>query len=63
LQFIQEVRRHRAWDAVRIVMVTTETESERVEQAISAGANEYVMKPFTPEVLVAKLSLLEAFEE
>ncbi|MFM7072786.1 MAG: response regulator [Planctomycetota bacterium] len=63
LQFIEEVRRHRGWDPVRIVMVTTETESERVERAISAGANEYVMKPFTPEVLVAKLSLLEAFEE
>jgi two-component system chemotaxis response regulator CheY len=63
LEFIEEVRRHRGWDPVRIVMVTTETESERVERAISAGANEYVMKPFTPEVLVAKLSLLEAFEE
>jgi two-component system chemotaxis response regulator CheY len=63
LEFIEEVRRHRGWDPVRIMMVTTETESERVERAISAGANEYVMKPFTPEVLVAKLSLLEAFEE
>ena len=63
LEFIQAVRRQRTWDAVRIVMVTTETESEQVQRAISAGANEYVMKPFTPEVLVAKLSLLGAFEE
>jgi two-component system, chemotaxis family, chemotaxis protein CheY len=63
LEFIQAVRRERTWDAVRIVMVTTETESEQVQRAISAGANEYVMKPFTPEVLVAKLSLLGAFEE
>ena len=63
LEFIQAVRRERAWDAVRIVMVTTETESEQVQRAITAGANEYVMKPFTPEVLVAKLSLLGAFEE
>jgi two-component system chemotaxis response regulator CheY len=63
LEFIQAVRQQRAWDAVRIVMVTTETESEQVQRAISAGANEYVMKPFTPEVLIAKLSLLGAFEE
>lgn len=63
LQFIQEVRRHRSWDGVRIVMVTTETEAEQVQRALSAGANEYVMKPFTPEVLVAKLSLLGAFED
>jgi two-component system chemotaxis response regulator CheY len=63
LEFIQAVRRERAWDGVRIVMVTTETESEQVQRAISAGANEYVMKPFTPDVLVAKLSLLGAFED
>jgi two-component system chemotaxis response regulator CheY len=63
LEFIQAVRRVRAWDEVRLVMVTTETESEQVERAITAGANEYVMKPFTADVLVAKLSLLGAFEE
>jgi two-component system chemotaxis response regulator CheY len=44
-------------------MVTTETESEQVQRAMTAGANEYVMKPFTSEVLVAKLSLLGVFEE
>ena len=63
LEFIQAVRRDRAWDSVRIVMVTTETESEQVQRAIAAGAIEYVMKPFTPEVLVAKLSLMGAFED
>ena len=63
LEFIQAVRQVRAWDEVRLVMVTTETESEQVQRAITAGANEYVMKPFTAEVLVAKLSLLGAFEE
>jgi two-component system chemotaxis response regulator CheY len=63
LEFIQAVRQQRAWDSVRIVMVTTETESEQVQRAMTAGANEYVMKPFTAEVLVAKLSLLGAFEE
>jgi two-component system, chemotaxis family, chemotaxis protein CheY len=63
LEFIQAVRRVPAWNAVRLVMVTTETESEQVQRAMDAGANEYVMKPFTSEVLVAKLSLLEAFEE
>lgn len=63
LEFIQAVRRERAWDAVQLVMVTTETEAEQVQRAMSAGANEYVMKPFTADVLVAKLSLLGAFEE
>lgn len=63
LEFIQAVRRERVWDTVQLVMVTTETEIEQVQRAISAGANEYVMKPFTPEVLVAKLTMLGAFED
>jgi two-component system chemotaxis response regulator CheY len=63
LEFIQAVRRERVWDPIQLVMVTTETEIEQVQRAISAGANEYVMKPFTPEVLIAKLTMLGAFED
>jgi two-component system chemotaxis response regulator CheY len=63
LEFILAVRREREWDYLRIVMVTTETEIEQVQRAMTAGANEYVMKPFTPEVLVAKLSLLDTFDD
>ncbi|MEO6809561.1 MAG: response regulator [Isosphaeraceae bacterium] len=63
LDFILAVRAQAAFDSVRIVMVTTETEGEQVARALRAGANEYVMKPFTKEVLVAKLSLLDAFRE
>jgi len=61
LEFIKAVRADRAYDPVRIVMVTTETEQEQVVRALAAGANEYVMKPFTKEILVAKLSLLDVF--
>jgi two-component system chemotaxis response regulator CheY len=63
LEFIQAVRAQRAYDPVRILMVTTETESEQVTRALSAGANEYLMKPFTREILVAKLSLMDVFAE
>jgi two-component system chemotaxis response regulator CheY len=61
LEFIKAVRARRDYDAIRIVMVTTETESDQVMRAMTAGANEYVMKPFTKDVLVAKLSMLDAF--
>jgi len=63
LEFIQIVRADRANDPLRIVMVTTETESEQMNRAMAAGANEYVMKPFTKDVLVAKLSMLDVFGE
>ena len=41
----------------------TETEQEQVVRALNAGANEYVMKPFTKDILVAKLNMLDLFEE
>jgi two-component system, chemotaxis family, chemotaxis protein CheY len=59
LEFVQAVRADRTYDLVRIMMVTTETEQEQVLRALTAGANEYLMKPFTKDVLVAKLSLLD----
>jgi len=43
---------------VRILMVTTESSLSNVQQALAAGANEYLMKPFTREALVEKLALL-----
>jgi two-component system chemotaxis response regulator CheY len=45
------------------MMVTTETEQEQVLRALNAGANEYLMKPFTREILVAKLGLLDVLGE
>ena len=62
LDFIRAVRARREYDHVRIVMVTTETEQEQVLRALEAGANEYVMKPFTKEILIAKLSLMDVLE-
>jgi two-component system chemotaxis response regulator CheY len=43
---------------VKILMVTTESSLSNVQQALAAGANEYLMKPFTKEALVEKLALL-----
>jgi two-component system chemotaxis response regulator CheY len=40
------------------MMVTRETEMSRVTTALDAGANEYVMKPFTKEIMADKLALL-----
>ncbi len=38
-----------------IIMVTTEAEKARVIDALKAGANNYVIKPFEPATLVAKI--------
>lgn len=41
---------------VPIIMVTTEAEKHRIIEAIKAGVNNYVVKPFTPELLSAKVN-------
>lgn len=38
-----------------IIMVTTEAEKSRVVEAIKAGVNNYVVKPFTPDVLSERI--------
>lgn len=39
-----------------IIMVTTEAEKSRVIEAIKAGVNNYVVKPFTPDVLSQRIT-------
>jgi two-component system chemotaxis response regulator CheY len=58
IDFVRAVRRHAAYDPMRMMMVTTETELERVASALEEGANEYVMKPFTQEVIAQKLEMM-----
>lgn len=43
---------------LRLMMVTTENEMSRVLDALNAGADEYVMKPFTREIIIDKLRLI-----
>ena len=57
-EFIRAVRDDHAYDRLLLMMVTTETELSQVIKALDAGANEYVMKPFTKEVLIEKLEIL-----
>jgi len=57
-EFIQEVRKDNTYKDMRLMMVTTETEMNKVVEALEAGANEYVMKPFTKEMIIEKLALM-----
>jgi two-component system, chemotaxis family, chemotaxis protein CheY len=58
LEFITEVRKQRQWRSITLMMVTTESEHGQIVRALAAGAHEYVIKPFTPEAIADKLSLL-----
>lgn len=58
IEFVETVRRPPYSSTAQIVMVTTETEVPRVVRALEAGADEYVMKPFTKDTVYDKLRLL-----
>ena len=58
LQFVAAVRSNPAWRALTLMMVTSESEQSQIVRALAAGAHEYVIKPFTAEAIVDKLSLL-----
>ena len=58
LEFIKAVRREARYSGMVILMVTTETETDQMLRALTAGADEYLMKPFQKESLVDKLRLI-----
>lgn len=58
LDLVKAIRERPAHNDIRLMMVTTETELVRVQEALEAGADEYIMKPFDKEMLLEKLALL-----
>lgn len=58
--FLKEVKQRPAYKFTPVIMLTTETEQAKREQARAAGAKAWVVKPFKPEQMldaVAKLVL------
>lgn len=58
LTFIKEVRAREECRDVALMMVTTESEQANIVRALAAGAHEYVIKPFSEEIIADKLALL-----
>jgi two-component system chemotaxis response regulator CheY len=58
LELLQHIRSEPGVGRPCVMMVTSENDLQEVAQALETGANEYVMKPFTPEIILDKLALL-----
>lgn len=56
LGLLKKVRSTPALKNLPILMVTAEAEKEKVVTAIQAGVNNYIVKPFTAEVLQEKIN-------
>ncbi|MDX1965917.1 MAG: response regulator [Planctomycetaceae bacterium] len=55
ITFLRAVRQDAKLPQPQIVMCTTEGEMHRIMDALQSGANEYIMKPFTQDIVLEKL--------
>ncbi len=57
MTFLKKVREDDSYSKVKIIMCTSESEKPKVVEALKAGANNYLVKPFQPEALKEKLGI------
>lgn len=57
LTFLKKARENDTYKGVKIIMCTSESEKGKVVEALKAGANNYIVKPFPQEALKEKLGL------
>lgn len=55
---IERIRTSPTWSAVPIIMLTAKSGEQDIVQALDLGANDYVVKPFRPEELMARIRRL-----
>lgn len=63
LDLVKKVRADARYGEIPIIMVTTEGGKAEVITALKAGVNNYIVKPFTPQVLKEKLEVVLGINE
>ncbi|OUR75778.1 two-component system response regulator [Alphaproteobacteria bacterium 46_93_T64] len=56
IEFLRQLRNTEGGEAPVVIFCTTENDMAHIREAISAGANEYIMKPFDRAIIEAKFS-------
>ncbi|AEG93430.1 response regulator transcription factor [Ramlibacter tataouinensis] len=54
-QLVTLLRAQPGWQAVPVIMLTAKTQERDIVRALEAGANDYVLKPFQPNELLARV--------
>lgn len=57
IEFITKVREELALQELKVIMTTGLNDTENVAAALSSGVNEYLMKPFTPDMVIDKIRM------
>jgi two-component system chemotaxis response regulator CheY len=62
VEFVAAVRERSEYDGMKLIMVTTLNSLQQVARALRAGADEYLMKPVSKEMLEDKFALMGVLE-
>ncbi|WP_420565058.1 response regulator [Thalassobaculum sp.] len=54
IEFLRALRKMPGGDGPIVVFCTTENDLQHIQEAISSGANEYIMKPFDSDIIATK---------
>lgn len=58
MEFLRRASKEDILGDTKVIFCTTESEIERISEAIENGASEYIMKPFDKEILESKLNII-----
>ncbi len=56
IDFLRQLRQENGGERPVVVFCTTENDADHITEALKAGANEYIMKPFDGDILQSKFS-------
>lgn len=56
IEFLEKLRQMKNGTGPKVIFCTTENDLAHIQRAMTAGANEYIMKPFDSEIIESKFS-------
>lgn len=62
IEFLRRLRKMAGGDAPKVVFCTTENDLGHIQEALSAGADEYIMKPFDSDIIQTKFTQVGLME-
>lgn len=54
-ELIRKIREHATWNQVPVIMLTSKSQEKHIVRALDYGANDYLVKPFRPGELLARI--------
>ncbi|MFN0028779.1 MAG: response regulator [Acidimicrobiales bacterium] len=58
IEVCQELRQDRRTASIPVILLTARAQERDIEQGFAAGANDYIVKPFSPRELVSRINAL-----